>query len=171
MSGNVIPFFSVVGRVKFYDPAKGFGFISTVAGDAMVHHTVAENRALPDGATVKATAFYFKGNQLRVSEIVDVDESTATEKPALKAQPKDHAPARNSVDATSDWELGECKWFNRLKGFGFIVVPGMPDAFVHIQTLRRCGIAALGTGKQVWVRYGWARGKLCVGDVAYDKPE
>ena len=47
------------------------------------------------------------------------------------------------------------KWFNRLRGFGFLTRgPETPDIFVHMETLRRCGFTELRPAQTMLVRYG-----------------
>jgi CspA family cold shock protein len=79
-----------------------------------------------------------------------MDESTAIH-PAQMLPPRTHV----SVTPTSGLERAQVKWFNRLRGFGFVTCgEGTPDIFVHMETLRRYGMTELRPGQYVLVRFG-----------------
>src|SRR6187455_1244872 len=117
----------LTGVIKWFDVSKGYGFIVPDNGmpDILLHVTC-------------------------LRRDVFMDESTAVH-PAQMPPPRTHV----TVTATSGLERAQVKWFNRLRGFGFLTRgEGTEDIFVHMETLRRFGLTELRPGQYVLVRFG-----------------
>jgi CspA family cold shock protein len=141
--------------VKWYNPDKGFGFVTLNdgSGDAFLHVNVVErsgHRAVPPGATLEVRAGPGpKGPQ--VTEILSVDTSTAAQEQPRRPRPE--RPAYHpSADRVTVEQTGTVKWYNSNKGFGFIVSDlGGKDIFVHASALERSGVMGLAEGQRVTV--------------------
>jgi CspA family cold shock protein len=143
----------IQATVKWYNPDKGFGFVEVAdgAGDAFLHVRVVErsgNSVVAAGATLEVRAGPGpKGQQ--VTEVVSVDNSTASQEEPRRARPE--RPAYPAVDRPTIEDFGTVKWFNNVKGFGFIVSDRGGNIFVHASALERSGIMGLAEGQRVAV--------------------
>ena len=118
--------------VKWYNPDKGFGFVQLAdgSGDAFLHVSVVERSghgSVPPGAMLEVRAGPGpKGPQ--VSEILSVDSSTAQQEPPRRARPE--RPMYPPADRAAVEEAGTVKWYNAIKGFGFIASDRRADGSI-----------------------------------------
>jgi CspA family cold shock protein len=145
------PGLPVFGKVKWFNPSKGYGFIelSDGSGDAFLHATALSGSGittLQSGETLELrVALGQRGPQ--VTEVISVDSSTAT--PPLPRKSFRSPLDRQAVEASVQ-EAGTVKWYNAAKGFGFILRDsGGKDVFVHASALERAGITGLSEGQRV----------------------
>jgi CspA family cold shock protein len=159
----------VAGRVKWFDPAKGFGFVVAHEGgpDILLHANVLRNfgqSSVADDAEVEIAV-----------------QRTARGMQAVQVFSITPPPADTSfsdIDAVSPEELARLpleparvKWFDKAKGFGFANIFGRPeDVFVHIEVLRRSGLADLQPGEAVALRViEGSRGRMALQVAAWEK--
>jgi CspA family cold shock protein len=161
----------LTGAIKWFDVSKGYGFIIPDNGlpDVLLHVTCLRRDGFQtayEGARIVAEVLQ-RPKGLQVFRILSMDESTAI-------HPTDLVPARTHVQVTptSGLERAVVKWFNRLRGFGFLTRgDGTPDIFVHMETLRRFGLTELRPGQTVLVRFGPGPKGMMAAEVRPDSPQ
>ncbi len=141
----------VTGTVKWFDATRGFGFVvsEAVDGDILIHFSVLrehDRRSLPEGAIVECLiADQERGLQARKILNIDLSQAVMPELSRAQDDRTDRINPAALLESAGPFEAVKVKWFNRLRGYGFLVreEDENEDIFVHMETVRRGGLADL----------------------------
>ena len=151
---------AIVGRVKWFDATRGFGFLVSdqVDGDVLLHFSVLRDhgrRSVPEGATIECVPVLLDRG-LQAKRVIAIDTSTALPQPARSSMPAaERADRKALAESAGAFEPVEVKWFNRVRGYGFVKRPdetGGEDVFVHMETVRISHLPELQPGQQLEAR-------------------
>ncbi|NUB43712.1 cold shock domain-containing protein [Fertoebacter nigrum] len=154
----------VHGRVKWFDPAKGFGFIVTeeAGSDILLHANVLRNygqSSVADGAGISVKV-QMTQRGVQAVEVLKIEPPAGT---GFQLSDDSELASPEEI-AARPMEPARVKWFDKGKGFGFANVFGRPeDVFIHVEVLRLSGFADLGAGEAVALRIiDGKRGRMAV---------
>ena len=151
---------AITGRVKWFDATRGFGFLVSeqVDGDVLLHFSVLREhgrRSVPEGATIECVPVRLDRG-LQAKKVLAIDTSTALPQPMRSSIPvTERADRRALADSAGAFEPVEVKWFNRVRGYGFLKRPdesGGEDVFVHMETVRISHLPELQPGQHLEAR-------------------
>ena len=150
----------VTGRVKWFDATRGFGFLvcDGLEGDVLLHFSVLREhgrRSVPEGAVIEVIPVK-QERGLQAKKVISIDLSAALpQQPRSSIPPSERADRKALADAAGEFEPVEVKWFNRVRGYGFVTRPGDSggeDVFVHMETVRHAHLGDLQPGQMLEAR-------------------
>lgn len=162
--------YRVRGHVKWFDPAKGYGFVVSDDGgpDVLLHVNVLRNfgqSSVADGAGIEIMT-HRTDRGVQAVEVVSIDPPERADSVMLA----DFAEMDPNEIAHAPLEAARVKWFDKSKGFGFANVFGRSeDVFLHIEVLRRSGLADLQPGEALAMRViDGKRGRMAAQVLAWE---
>ena len=149
----------ITGRVKWFDSTRGFGFIVSdeVEGDVLLHFSVLREhgrRSVPEGALIECVPMR-QERGLQARRVLSIDLSSALPPPPRSPiSASERADRKALCEAAGEFQPVEVKWFNRVKGYGFVNRGGEDeeDVFVHMETVRHAGLGELHPGQRLEAR-------------------
>jgi CspA family cold shock protein len=149
----------IAGRVKWFDATRGFGFIVSdeIEGDILLHFSVLREhgrRSVPEGALIECIPVRLERG-LQAQRVLSIDLSSALPpQPRSSIAAADRADRKALSDAAGEFEPVEVKWFNRVRGYGFVNRIGAEgeDVFVHMETVRQSHLGDLQPGQRLEAR-------------------
>ena len=150
----------ITGRVKWFDATRGFGFLVSddVDGDVLLHFSVLREhgrRSVPEGAIIECVPVRLDRG-LQAKRVISIDTSAALPQQSRSSIPSGERADRKALaDSAGAFEPVEVKWFNRVRGYGFVKRPdesGGEDVFVHMETVRMSHLPDLEPGQRLEAR-------------------
>ena len=150
----------ITGRVKWFDATRGFGFLVSdeLDGDILLHFSVLREhgrRSVPEGAVIECVPVRLDRG-LQAKKVISIDLSTALpQQPRSSISGGERADRKALAENAGAFEPVEVKWFNRVRGYGFVKRPdelGGEDVFVHMETVRSAHLPELQPGQKLEAR-------------------